>query len=83
MAYWELRCTQGASTSFLGSLSCPIGYLFLDFLPTVRLRNPKKDLKNCQLKKNGLAHARIISKKKTAVHENSFVNPFSDFPIKQ
>ena len=77
LAYWELRCTQGASTSFPGSLSCSIGYLFLDFLSTVRLRNPKKDLKN------GIAHARIISKKKTAVHENSFVNPFPDFPIEQ
>ena len=30
---------------------------------------------------SGLACARIISKKKTAVHENGFANPFSDFPI--
>ena len=80
VAYWELRCTQGSSTSFLGSLSCPIGYLFLDFLPTVRLGNPKKDLKNCQLKKNGLAYASIISKNKTAVHENSFCKFFFGFP---
>ena len=30
-----------------------------------------------------LAHARIISKKKTSVHENSFANPFLDFPIER
>ena len=35
------------------------------------------------LKNSGLARARIISKKKTAVHENSFSNPFSDFPIER
>ena len=32
---------------------------------------------------SGLVHARIISKKKTAVHENSFLNPFLDFPIER
>ena len=35
------------------------------------------------LKNSGLARARIISKKKTAVHDNSFANPFSDFPIER
>ena len=32
------------------------------------------------LKNRGLAQARIISKKKTAVHESSFANPFFGFP---
>ena len=40
---------------------------------TVLLRNPN----------SGLVRARIISKNKTAVHENSFANPFSDFPIER
>ena len=35
------------------------------------------------MKNSGLARARIISKKKTAVHEDSFANPFSDFLIER
>ena len=35
------------------------------------------------LKNSGLARARILSKKKTTVHKNSFANPFSDFPIER
>ena len=30
-----------------------------------------------------LARARITSKQKTSVHENSFANPFLDFPIER
>ena len=60
-------------------------YLLLNFLFTVRLgNNKKKDSKNCPLFNNsGLARARIISKKKTAVHKDSFANPFSDFLIER
>ena len=49
------------------------GFSFLSF---------EKDLKTV-LKNSGLARARILSKKKTTVHENSFANPFSDFPIER
>ena len=34
-------------------------------------------------KNNSLSPAHIIRKKKTAVHENNFANPFSDFPIER
>ena len=51
--------------------------LFLDFLFTVRLANPKRDLKLTVPKNSGLARALTISKKKTAVYENSFANRFS------
>ena len=33
-------------------------YMLLDFLLTVRLRNPKKDLKNCP-KKKAVLHAHV------------------------
>ena len=36
------------------------------------------EMKSCPWEQRSLARAR--SKKKTAVHENSFANPFSDFP---
>ena len=39
-----------------------------------------KRIRKIVLKNSGLACARIISKKKTAVHENSFANPFFGFP---
>ena len=52
--------------------------LFLDFLWEIRKRIWKTVLKN-----SGLARARIISKKKTAVHKNNFANPFFDFPIER
>ena len=55
---------------------------FWIFLFTVRLGNPKKDLKTV-LRNSGLVCTCIISKKKTAVHENSFANPFSDFPVER
>ena len=35
------------------------------------------------LKNSGLGCVRIISKKKTTVHENSFANLFPDVPIKR
>ena len=57
-------------------------YLFwIFFLPfdwEIRKRIWKTVLKN-----SGLARSCIISKKKTAVHENSFANPFSDFQIQR
>ena len=56
--------------------------MLLDFLLTVRLSNPKKDLENCP-NNSDLARVRIISKKKTAVQENSFANPLADFPIER
>ena len=49
----------------ISSLTC----MLLDFLLTVRLGNPKKDWKTA-LKNSGISRARIISKKKTAVHES-------------
>ena len=49
------------------------GFSFLPFDWEIR--------KRMSLKNSGLARARIISTKKTTVHENSFANPFSDFPI--
>ena len=52
------------------------------FIFTVGLGNPKKDLKTV-LKNSGLARARLLSKKKNTVHENSFANPFSDFAIER
>ena len=54
-----------------------LSYLFLDFHFYRSIGKSAKDLKNCP------ARARIISKKKTAVHENSFANPFSDFSIER
>ena len=48
---------------------------FWTFIFTVRLGNPKKDLKTV-LKNCGLARGRILSKKKATV-------PFSDFPIER
>ena len=39
-------------------------HLFLDFLFTVRLGNPKRDLKLTVLENSGLARARIISKER-------------------
>ena len=52
--------------------------LFLDFLWEIWKRIWKTVLKN-----SGLARARIISKKKTAVHKNNFADPFFDFPIER
>ena len=44
-----------------------------------RIGQESLDLINGSFKKNsGLERARIISKRKTTVHENSFANPFSD-----
>ena len=53
-------------------------FFFLPFDWEIRKRVWKTVLKN-----SGLARARISSKKKTAVHENSFANPFSDFTIER
>ena len=52
------------------------------FIFTVGLGNPKKDLITV-LKNSGLARARLLSKKKNTVHDNSFANPFSDFAIER
>ena len=52
------------------------GFSFLPFDWEIRKRVWKTVLKN-----SGLERARILSKKKTTVHENSFAKPFSDFPI--
>ena len=54
------------------------GFSFLPFDWEIR-----KTIWKTVLKNSGLARARIISKKKTTVHENSFSNPFSDFPIER
>ena len=48
-----------------------------------RGRKSDKGIDKQFLTNSRLAHARIISKKKTSVHENSFVNPFLDFPIER
>ena len=54
------------------------GFPFLSFDWEIWKRICKTVLRN-----SSLACTRIISKKKTAVHENSFANPFSDFPIER
>ena len=54
------------------------GFSFLPFDWEIR-----KGISKTVLKNSDLASARIINKKKTAVHENNFENPFSDFPIKR
>ena len=51
------------------------GFSFLSFDWEIRKRICKTVLRN-----SGLACTRIISKKKTAVHENSFANSFFGFP---
>ena len=53
-----------------------IPFLFFFFVGVGGKYELTKDLKN-----SGLARARLISKKKTTVHEDTFANPFSDFPI--
>ena len=55
-------------------------YLFLDsdFYCSIG-----KSAKGFEKLNSGLVRARITSKNKTAVHENSFANPFSDFPIER
>ena len=55
---------------------------FLDFLFTVRLGNPKKDLQTV-LANSGLLFANYACACKTAVLKNSFSNPFADFPIER
>ena len=54
------------------------GFPFLSFDWEIRKRICKIVFRN-----SGLACTRIIIKKKTAVLENSFANPFSDFPIER
>ena len=46
-------------------------------------RKSDKGIDKQFLTNSRLAHARIISKKKTSVHENGFANPFLDFPIER
>ena len=46
-------------------------------------RKSDKGIDKQFLTNSRLTHARIISKKKTSVHENSFANPFLDFPIER
>ena len=69
--------TRNPKTDFNAKISV-FGFSFLPFDWEIRKRIWKTVLKN-----SGLARARIISKKKAAVHENSFANPFSDFPIER
>ena len=69
--------TRNPKTDFNAEISV-YGFSFLSFDWEIRKRIGKTVLKN-----SGLARARILSKKKTTVHENSFANPFSDFPIER
>ena len=46
-------------------------------------RKSDKGIDKQFLTNSRLTHARIISKKKTSVHANSFANPFLDFPIER
>ena len=85
--YWEIwililksgfriyNRTRNSKTDFNAEISV-FGFSFLPFDWEIRKRIWKTVLKN-----SGLARARIISKKKTAVHENSFANPFLEFSI--
>ena len=54
------------------------GFPFLSFDWEIQKRIWKTVLRS-----SGIACTRIISKKKTAIHENSFANSFSDFPIER
>ena len=60
-------------------------YLFSDFHIYSSIGKSEKRIWKTFLKNSGLARARIIifSKKKTALRDNSFANPFSDFPIQR
>ena len=69
--------TRNPKTDFNAEISV-FGFSFLPFDWEIRKRIWKTVRKN-----SGLARARILSKKKTAVHENSFANPFSGFPIER
>ena len=55
----------------------------MDFLLTVRLGNPKKDLQNCSRQERSF-FANYAGAWKTAVlRDSQFPNPFSDFPIER
>ena len=69
--------TQNPKTDFNAEISV-FGFSFLPFDWEIRKRIWKIVLKN-----SGLARARLSREKKTAVHENSFANPFTDFPIER
>ena len=58
-------------------------YLFLDSFSLRFFWGKSEKRFEKVLKNSGLVRARIISKKKTTVHENSFANPFLDFPIER
>ena len=47
------------------------------------IEKSEKGFEKTVLRNSGLPRACIISKKKTAVRENSFASPFSDFPIER
>ena len=68
---------ENPKTDFNAEISV-FGFSFLRFDWEIRKRIWKTVLKN-----SSLARTRILSKKKTTVHENSFENPFSDFPIER
>ena len=69
--------TRNPKTDFNAEISV-FGFSFLPLDWKIRKRIWKTVLKN-----SGLARARILRKKKTTVHETSFANPFSDFPIER
>ena len=71
----DLQSNAKSENSFQRCNIC-FWFSFLPFDWEIRKRIRKTVLRN-----SGLACTRIISKKKTAVQENSFANPFSDFPI--
>ena len=54
----------------------------MDFLFTVRLGNPKKDLQNCSREQRSF-FANYVCACEIAVLKNSFSNPFADFPIER
>ena len=55
----------------------------MEFLLTVRLGNPKKDLQNCSRQGRSF-FANYAGACKTAVlRDSQFPNPFSDFPIER
>ena len=55
----------------------------LDFHFYDSIGKSEKGFEKLSLRTAALAHACIINKKNTTVHENSFANPFLDFPIEQ
>ena len=79
----DLQSIAKSETDLIAEISVLRFYFFRFFFWAGGARKSDKGIDKQFLTNSRLAHARIISKKKTSVHENSFVNPFLDFPIER